>query len=106
MIAVRPRKLARGRIMTIVPRIAGGPGAPPHPASTSSGPLPASVDLRGQGFDGPVKDQQQAGVCWSFALSTVMDNALRRAGRTEVMAPLHIVADDEYRVLYTQGSGR
>lgn len=32
--------------------------------------LPPQVDLRATGQDGPVKDQQQVGVCWSFAISS------------------------------------
>jgi hypothetical protein len=80
--------------------------APPLAATTPSMPTASTVDLRALGLDGPIKDQQQAGVCWSFAISTLMDNALRRAGRSDVMAPLHIIADDEFQLLFDQGAGR
>jgi len=80
-------------------------GAPPVAATTPT-PTASGVDLRTLGLDGPVKDQQQAAVCWSFALSTVMDNALRRVGRAETLAPLHIIADDEFQLLLRKGSGR
>lgn len=79
---------------------AGTPAAAAAPAAIASG-----VDFRALGIDGPVKDQQQAGVCWSFAISTIMDNALRRAGRQDVMAPLHIIADDEFQLLFEKGQG-
>jgi predicted secreted protein len=52
-----------------------------------------------------VKDQQAAGVCWSFAISSIMDNAARRAGRADVFAPLHIISNDEWNLLWTQGAG-
>jgi len=91
----------------VLPKLSLSPRAALRPVAASTpGPTASGVDLRALGFDGPVKDQQQAGVCWSFALSTLMDNALLRAGRRDVMAPLHIVADDEFQVLFQNGSGR
>jgi hypothetical protein len=80
--------------------------APRAGAVRGAAELPAGVDLRASGLDGPVKDQQQSGVCWSFAMSTLMDNGLRRAGRTEVFAPLHIIAHDEISILFREGKGR
>jgi C1A family cysteine protease len=73
---------------------------------TANAATPDSFDLRTYQLDGPIKDQQQAGVCWSFAISTLMDNGLRRAGLSDVLAPLHIIADDEFDLLYDQGTGR
>lgn len=64
---------------------------------------PSSVDLRTQGLDGPVKDQQQVGVCWAFALSTIMENGVRRQGRGDVVAPLHLVATDAFDDLWRKG---
>src|SRR5262249_35884589 len=51
-----------------------------------------SVDLRVQGLDGPVKSQEQTGVCYAFALSDALENSLRRQGRRDVLSPLHIIA--------------
>jgi hypothetical protein len=55
--------------------------------------LPAQVDHRAQGLTGPVKDQNPVGACAGFAISSVMDNAIRRRGRTEVVSPLHIFSN-------------
>jgi hypothetical protein len=89
-----------------LPNLSFSPKASSPPAAaTANTPIASGVDLRALGLDGPVKDQQQAGVCWSFAISTLMDNALRRAGRSDVMAPLHIIADDEFQLLFQKGSG-
>ncbi len=66
--------------------------------------LPASVDLRERGLDGPVLDQQMVGVCWTFALSDVMDNALRRRGRNDVIAPMHVLASDTFNQLWQHGA--
>lgn len=54
--------------------------------------LPAQVDHRAQGLTGPVKDQNPVGACAGFAISSVMDNALRRRGRLDVVSPLHVFA--------------
>lgn len=62
---------------------------------------PSAVDLRTQNMDGPVKDQQQTGVCFAFALTSVLENSLRRQGRAEVLSPLHIVAADAWDDLWT-----
>ena len=59
------------------------------PASTVA---PLSVDLRNVGLDGPVKDQARTGVCYAFALSTTLEDSLRRQGRADVLSPLHIIA--------------
>lgn len=64
--------------------------------------LPPSVDLRTRGLDGPVKDQQQVGVCWSFALSSVMDNAARKLGRRPSITPLHLIARDAWSQMWAQ----
>ncbi|MFO0570155.1 MAG: C1 family peptidase [Polyangiaceae bacterium] len=65
--------------------------------------LPAQVDLRAGGLDGPVKNQQMVGVCWAFAISTVMDNALLRNGRQDVVAPLHVVASNTWNDIWRKG---
>jgi hypothetical protein len=75
------------------------------PAELAADP-PPEVDLRAMGLDGPMKNQQQAGVCWSFALSTAMENGLRRAGIGSDIAPLHLIADNEFQVLWRDGRGK
>jgi Papain family cysteine protease len=55
-----------------------------------TGPLPPDVDHRVTGVEGPVKNQGAVGACTAFSLSTAMDNAVRRLGRQEVVAPLHV----------------
>ena len=57
-----------------------------------TGALPPAVDHRANGLTGPVKDQNPVGACSGFAISSVMDNALRRRGRTDVVSPLHVFA--------------
>lgn len=57
-----------------------------------TGALPAQIDHRAQGLTGPVKDQNPVGACAGFAISSVMDNALRRRGRYDVVSPLHVFA--------------
>jgi len=66
-------------------------GAAPSP-SPSPGPnqLPASIDHRALGTEGPVKDQQVVGSCTAFSLSTVMDNAIRRLNQSDVVSSMHI----------------
>jgi hypothetical protein len=88
-----------------LPDLAFSPKAGTPAAATAPAALASGVDFRALGIDGPVKDQQQAGVCWSFAISTLMDNAVRRAGRQDVLAPLHIIADDEFQLLFEKGAG-
>jgi hypothetical protein len=62
----------------------------PQPINIAS--LPGAVDLRATNLTGPVKNQEQVGACAGFAVSTVLDNAARRFGRSDVVAPLHIYA--------------
>jgi len=65
---------------------------PYTPRSLLPGQLPGLVDHRTAGITGPVKDQAQVGACAGFALSSVMDTAIRRMGRGDVVSPLHIFA--------------
>ncbi|MCC6554132.1 MAG: hypothetical protein IT372_14090 [Polyangiaceae bacterium] len=58
--------------------------------TTASGPLPEYVDHRQAGTEGPIKNQQAVGACTAFSLSTAMDNAIRRMGRQDTVAPLHV----------------
>src|SRR5262249_10290909 len=55
-----------------------------------SGPLPASVDHRTEGGEGPVKDQGAVGACTALSLSTAMENALRRSGQRDGISALDL----------------
>ncbi|MGH7281042.1 MAG: C1 family peptidase [Polyangiaceae bacterium] len=61
-------------------------------ALTADPALPDMVDHRLNGTEGPIKDQGDVGACTSFALSAVMDNALRRASLNITTSPEHIWA--------------
>jgi C1A family cysteine protease len=69
-----------------------------------TGSFPAAMDLRGSPGDGPVKDQAMVGVCWSFALSSIMENALSRQGTKDVVAPLHLIVSDAWTSLHERGT--
>jgi hypothetical protein len=60
--------------------------------SVGAAPLPDVVDHRLNGLEGPVKDQGDVGACTAFALSAVMDNALRRGNQNITTSPEHIWA--------------
>lgn len=62
------------------------------PRMVIAGSLPAAVDHRATGLTGPVKDQQQVGACAGFAVTAVMDTAIRKMGRGDVVSPLHVFA--------------
>lgn len=85
------------------PAITSSPFVQQRALSSSTIALPSEVDLRRQGLDGPVKYQQMVGVCWAFAVSTAMDNALRRAGNSDVVAPMHVIAADPWRDIWAKG---
>lgn len=52
--------------------------------------LPDVVDHRMNGTEGPIKDQGDVGACTAFALSAVMDNALRRSNLNITTSPEHV----------------
>ncbi|HVY46821.1 MAG TPA: C1 family peptidase [Minicystis sp.] len=58
--------------------------------TSPNAPLPASVDHRNDGSEGPVKNQRSVGACTAFSLSTAMDHAIRKLARQDVMSPLHV----------------
>ncbi|MBI4957033.1 MAG: C1 family peptidase [Myxococcales bacterium] len=58
--------------------------------------LPATVDHRSEGTEGPMKSQGAVGTCTAVSLSTAMDHALRRAGIPDAVSALHIWS--HYRV--------
>jgi hypothetical protein len=52
--------------------------------------LPAEVDHRLEGTEGPVKDQEQVGACTAFSLSSALDNAIRRLNKPDTSSSMHI----------------
>ena len=55
--------------------------------------LPASVDHRADGLEGPIKYQGQVGACSGFGLSAAMDNAIRRLGKNETTSAAQVWAN-------------
>ncbi len=86
----------RGQRLAPAPGTARGTapaGATSAPAPASPGaqaPLPDLVDHRLNGTEGPVKDQGDVGACTAFALSSVIDNSLRRANLNVTTSPEHV----------------
>jgi hypothetical protein len=74
--------------------------APKYPPR---GVLPPVVDLRAMGLDGPVKNQEQVGLCWGFALASVAENSLRRSGQNDQLSPMHILAAGSEKRVYSYG---
>ncbi len=66
-----------------------GPTAAPVRAGDGQ-TYPDLVDHRLNGTEGPVKDQGAVGACTAFALSSVIDNSLRRAKLNITTAPQHL----------------
>ncbi len=85
------------------PRLGGSSAIPRRKGLLSTVNLPPQVDLRANGLDGPVLDQQMVGVCWTFALADVMDNSLRRQGYSDVVAPMHVLASDTWDQMWQSG---
>jgi hypothetical protein len=91
-------------VLVPVPCVNALPKPPPNAPTVdpiSALFAPPMVDLRMTGRDGPIKDQGQTGVCYAFAMTTVMEDDLRSKGRSEVLSPLHIVAADAWDDLWT-----
>lgn len=81
--------IAAPLLLTGLQSLLGG-AAPPAPSpAPSSSQLPASVDHRSLGTEGPIKDQELVGSCTAFSLSSVMDNAIRRLNRSDVVSAMH-----------------
>ncbi len=76
-------------LLTGLQALLGGGTAPTPGPAAPTGQLPPSVDHRSLGTEGPIKDQQVVGSCTAFSLSTVMDNAIRRLNRTDVVSAMH-----------------
>jgi len=102
----KPIELANGVLAAVEstwPRLTGSPFAIRKSGARTNGALPDAVDLRSSNLDGPVKSQEMVGVCWSFALSSVMDNALRRQGQGDVVAPMHLISSGAWDSLHEKG---
>jgi hypothetical protein len=94
--------LATSRLGALHQPGAGAPPTAPRPGESASGGSgggaavgseqqpPASVDHRVDQTEGPVKNQGYVGACTAFSLSTAVDNAVRRAGKTDIMSPTHL----------------
>ena len=54
--------------------------------------FPDTIDHRTMGVSGPIKSQGSVGACTAFALSTTVDNQLRRAGHADTTSPSHVWA--------------
>jgi len=85
-------RLSQGQI----PSIPGMPEPPPVPGAPiprpGPGGLPLDVDHRTLALEGPIKDQGLVGNCSAFSLSSVIDNAILRLHRSDVISPLHLWA--------------
>ncbi len=96
------------RLFPKVPNVPTAPLAPFASASLAAEPpftgvVPLAADLRANGTDGPVQNQQMVGVCWTFAVSTVMENAFRRQGRSDLVAPMHILSSNVFNQIWKSG---
>ena len=77
-------------LLGINPAPGPSPAPSPSPTPPAPGQLPASVDHRTLGIEGPIKDQGVVGSCTAFSLSTVMDNAIRRLNGADVVSSMHV----------------
>jgi hypothetical protein len=75
------------------------------PAPNQIEPPVDGVDHRIEGLEGPVKDQGSVGNCTAFSLSTVMDNAILRMQKSDVISPMHIWSHYAFPVLSQASSG-
>ena len=62
------------------------------PSDNGGSDFPDVVDHRTSNTEGPIKNQGYVGSCTAFSLSTTIDNAIRRAGKPDVVSPAHIWA--------------
>lgn len=92
--------LKRGRLTTDLDSVGGGM---PKPSNVGDAPLPDTVDHRVDGTEGPVKDQDVVGSCTGFSLSTVVDNAIRRLNKADVISSMHIWSHYGYPNMSTAG---
>jgi hypothetical protein len=98
--------LGAGRTLSLPCALPLPPGAPAPRVPALGGLAPPAADLRSLGLDGRVKDQEQVGACSYFALSTVLENSLRRVGIRDEIAPLHVIASNAWHDLFRRPSTR
>lgn len=61
------------------------------PAHAGAAPLPAAVDHREDGTEGPVRHQGSVGACSAFSFAAAIDHALaRRSGRPWAVSVMHL----------------
>ena len=68
--------------------VAPGPSQQPGPETATT----TTVDHRTMGLEGPIKDQGLVGNCSAFSLSSVIDNAILRMHKSDVISPEHLWA--------------
>jgi hypothetical protein len=68
------------------------PAPPPSNGQNTPEGLPQAIDHRSMQLEGPVKDQGLVGDCSAFSLSSVIDNAILRMHKSDVVSPEHIWA--------------
>ncbi|HEU4535377.1 MAG TPA: C1 family peptidase, partial [Polyangiaceae bacterium] len=98
--------LGAGRTLSLPCALPLPPGAPLPRVPIIPGVVPPAADLGALGLDGRVKDQAQVGACSYFALSTVLENALRRVGIRDEIAPMHVISSDAWDDLFQRASTR
>ncbi|HEU4537422.1 MAG TPA: C1 family peptidase, partial [Polyangiaceae bacterium] len=98
--------LGAGRTLALPCDLPLPPGAPLPRLPVLRGPLPPAADLVALGLDGRVKDQAQVGVCGYFAMTTLLENGLRRAGVRDEISPLHVIAADAWDDIFQRPSTR
>jgi hypothetical protein len=85
--------------------IAPGGGGGTVGAGEAPAAYPDLVDHRLNGTEGPIKDQGDVGACTAFALSSVIDNALRRANQNITTSPEHVWSHYGYPTMEDAASG-
>lgn len=98
--------LGAGRTLSLPCGLPLPPGAPAPRVPVLRGPLPPAADLRALGLDGRIKDQERVGACSYFAVSTVLENALRRAGIRDEISPMHVISSNAWDDLFARPSTR
>ena len=71
--------------------------------SVLGGPLPAAVDHRADGTEGPIKSQGLVGACTAFSLSSTMDNAVRRVNALRKTAAARVVRNGGLAAAFLAG---
>ena len=77
-----------------------GPGRLPYERRLPHGRLPRSVDWRGTGADGIVKDQAACGSCWAFSTTGALQSAawMATGGSLGVLSQSFVCLDNLLQV--------